>query len=81
MNASAEIACYPLSGEYGRKIGDFIVELEKCPEAVVSVQPMSSLVIGDYDQMMRHLTNICRNILEDGPAVITIRLSNACPAS
>jgi uncharacterized protein YqgV (UPF0045/DUF77 family) len=81
MNASAEIGFYPLSGEYGHKIGDFIVELEKCPEAVVTVQPMSSLVNGDYDRMMDHLTKICRSILEDGPAVITIRLSNACPTS
>jgi uncharacterized protein YqgV (UPF0045/DUF77 family) len=79
MNASAEIGFYPLSGEYSRKIGDFIVELEKCPEAVVAVQPMSSLVSGDYDRMMDHLTKICRGIFEDGPAVITIRLSNACP--
>lgn len=80
MNASAEIAFYPLSGEYGRKIGDFIIELEKCPGARVTVQPMSSLVSGDYEQMMDHLTKICRSILEAGPAVITIRLSNACPA-
>lgn len=81
MLVTAEIAYYPLAGDYNRKVETILREIEMNRNIDVSIQPMSTLVSGDFEAVLECIKTVCKNGLEAGPSVFTLRISNACPLS
>ncbi len=52
MNVSIEISLYPLDHNYVPPIIDFIDRCKKHSSLTIQVQPMSTLITGNYDVIM-----------------------------
>ncbi len=55
MKLSAEITMYPLQDDYLPAIKAIIDRLNTCEGLVVKTFPSTTLVVGDYDQVMAAL--------------------------
>jgi uncharacterized protein YqgV (UPF0045/DUF77 family) len=79
MVASAQIAIYPLRqprlSPAVQAIGDALVSAGLRPE----VGPMSTLVTGEVAHLFAALQTAFVRAAAEGPVVLTITLSNACP--
>lgn len=79
MLASAQIALYPLRqarlSPAVQAVGDALVTAGLQPE----VGPMSTLVTGEVGRLFAALQAAFVHAAEQGPVVLTITLSNACP--
>lgn len=80
MTVSAQIAIYPLwqerLGPAVHAVSDALTARGLAP----SVGPMSTLVTGELDAVLDGLREAFRAAAEAGPVVMTVTLSNACPA-
>ena len=72
MKASVEISMYPLDAEYGTPILRFIERLRKHEGLTVQTNNMSTQVFGEYDQLMRALTQEMKKSFEEENAVVMV---------
>lgn len=77
MTVTAEISYYPLSDDYVKPVNDFIEQLAD-DKITVEIGRMSSLITGDYTELMKRLTNAMGELMNNYPSVFNIKLSNAC---
>jgi uncharacterized protein YqgV (UPF0045/DUF77 family) len=79
MLASAQIAIYPLRqarlSTAVQAVGDALVTAGLQPE----VGPMSTFVTGEVDRLFGALQAAFVRAAAQGPVVLTVTLSNACP--
>jgi len=79
MLASAQIAIYPLRqarlSPAVQAVGDALRTAGLQPE----VGPMSTLVTGEVERLFAVLQTAFVRAAEQGPVVLTVTLSNACP--
>jgi uncharacterized protein YqgV (UPF0045/DUF77 family) len=79
MVASAQIAIYPLRqarlSPAVQAVGDALVSAGLHP----AVGPMSTLVTGEVERLFAALHAAFVRAAPQGPVVLTITLSNACP--
>jgi uncharacterized protein YqgV (UPF0045/DUF77 family) len=79
MLASAQIAIYPLRqprlSPAVQAVGDALVGAGLQPE----VGPMSTVVTGEVERLFAALQAAFARAAAEGPVVLTITLSNACP--
>jgi uncharacterized protein YqgV (UPF0045/DUF77 family) len=79
MLASAQVAIYPLRqarlSPAVQAVGDALVAAGLHPE----VGPMSTLVTGEVDRLFAALQMAFVRAAEQGPVVLTVTLSSACP--
>jgi uncharacterized protein YqgV (UPF0045/DUF77 family) len=78
MEITVEISYYPLDKEFEQPVLDYINSLQK--ESKVKVEPghMSTIIAGDYDDVMKLLTESIRPFMEKMPSVFAMRITNAC---
>ncbi|MGQ9848372.1 MAG: hypothetical protein ACUVQP_12855 [Bacteroidales bacterium] len=79
MNITLEISYYPLDNNANQIIKEFIEMLNESKLFQISVQPMSTLIIGEYNNIFPFLTDKILLIMEKYPSVFVLKLSNACP--
>lgn len=79
MFITLEISYYPLSEEFQKPINDFITKLSINEEIKIETGTMSSLISGDYSEVMGTLTESMKSIMEKYPSVFNIKISNTCP--
>jgi uncharacterized protein YqgV (UPF0045/DUF77 family) len=72
MNVSIEISLYPLDKMYSPIIREFIDQLRKYPDIRLIIQPASTLVVGEYEQVMRILTEELRPIMSQESTIVSI---------
>ena len=80
MNVQAEISLYPLrTDDPGHAIGMFLGKLNA---AGLRLQPgkMSSIVAGDADVVFSTVGRAFKAAVENGQAVLVMKVSNACPS-
>jgi uncharacterized protein YqgV (UPF0045/DUF77 family) len=77
--ASAQISIYPLRQERL----DQAVEIVRTALAARGLEPevgaMSTIVVGESDDIFAALAEAYREAARVGPVVLTVTLSNACP--
>lgn len=78
MNISVEISYYPLSGEYGESISEFIEKLQSRSDIGIEIGAMSSLVWGEFSDVMEAISELMEEVFEDESAVFNIKISNSC---
>jgi len=78
MYVSVEISYYPLGGEVDGPVERFIDRLDgKRFDVVPGV--MSTVLSGEFEAIMGHLSEAMGDLLERHPSVFTLKVSNSCP--
>ena len=72
MRASAEISMYPLNEDYEGPILDFIRRLDAHEGITAHSNAMSTQVFGEYDLLMKVLTEEIKAAFEQEPAVVMV---------
>ena len=80
MTVSAQIAIYPLRQERLAPVVHVVSDALTARGLAPSVGPMSTLVSGELDAVVDGLRAAFRAAAEAGHVVMTVTLSNACPA-
>lgn len=80
MMISAQIAVYPLRQERLAPAVHAVSDALTARGLAPSVGPMSTLVTGELDAVLDALREAFRATAEAGHVVMTVTLSNACPA-
>jgi uncharacterized protein YqgV (UPF0045/DUF77 family) len=77
MNISVQIGYYPLSNNFNDVIMEFIdlLHQENIP---AEVGPMSTIITGNYNEVMDLLKKMLYPFLERYPSVFTLTISNSC---
>lgn len=79
MNVTLEISYYPLNNDANQAIKKFIEMLHESKHFQISVQPMSTLIVGKYNDIFPFLTDKIQLIMEKYHSVFVLKLSNTCP--
>jgi uncharacterized protein YqgV (UPF0045/DUF77 family) len=78
MFITLEISYYPLSEEFQKPINDFITKLSINKKIKIETGTMSTLISGNYSEVMGTLTEAMKSIMEKYPSVFNIKISNSC---
>jgi uncharacterized protein YqgV (UPF0045/DUF77 family) len=79
MIVTVEISYYPLAENYNAPISEFIDRLTKNNKLKVEFGRMSSSITGEYEEIMKTLTESMGMMMETNPSVFNIKISNSCP--
>lgn len=79
MNITVEISYYPLQDKANEAISLFLQKLENVKNLDYKIQTMSTLLIGDYNEIMDFITKNIFIIMEQFPSVFVLKISNSCP--
>lgn len=73
-----EISYYPLDNNYEIKVSEFIQQLLEYRNLQINTSIMSSLVIGEYNDVITALKETMQPFLEKYPSVFRISIASAC---
>ena len=77
MTVSLDLSLYPLTPDYETPIKDFIRRLRATEGLSVATNPLATQVTGEYDTVMRALTEAMRPTLAaDVPCSFVIKILN-----
>lgn len=77
MKVSVEISYYPLIAEYEPTIIQFINKLKEHQTIKVKTNSLSTQIVGDYDQVMKVLTEeIKTSLSEEQQSVMVLKILN-----
>ena len=77
MRITIEISVFPLDKNYSPVIRSFIDSLKSRPGIEVILQPMSTLLVGDYDDCMHLIQHELKKVFEsDRTAISIVKLAN-----
>jgi uncharacterized protein YqgV (UPF0045/DUF77 family) len=77
MNISVQIGYYPLSNNFNEVLTEFIELLEQ-EEIHAEVGLMSTVITGNYNEVMDMLKKLLYPFLERYPSIFTLTISNSC---
>jgi uncharacterized protein YqgV (UPF0045/DUF77 family) len=78
MEITVEIGYYPLMNDYEKPVEKFIERLAENKKITLECGTMSSLLTGQYENVMELLNQILKPYLEKYPSVFTLKISSAC---
>jgi len=78
MEITIEISYYPLLDKYNEPVKMFINELSHNKQVTIEPGIMSSVITGQYDDVMNLLQNKLKPFLKNFPSVFTLKISNSC---
>lgn len=78
MIISVEISYYPLKDDYSKPVKEFIHSIANNSRVMTDPGKMSTLISGDYEDVMLLLVKTIKPIMEKYPSVFTLKITNAC---
>lgn len=78
MGITVEISYYALAEEYGSPVKEFLRALNAHESITIEPGVMSTMIAGEYDDVMRLLTETVRPFMEKYPSVFVLKIANAC---
>lgn len=78
MKITAEISYYPLHSEFDQKIMHFLEQLARQEQVKVEIGPMSTVLQGEYEQVMQLINVQMAETLAKENAVFNLKISNSC---
>jgi uncharacterized protein YqgV (UPF0045/DUF77 family) len=78
MEITVEISFYPLSDNFNEPVREFIEAIANNKKIVVEPGTMSTLLTGQYDDIMKLLDQKLKYFMEKYSSVFTIKISNSC---
>ena len=79
MIVTIEISYYPLVEDINKPINIFIQKINES-NCIVEPGKMSTVITGDYTEVMELLTNSMRALMDNYPSVFNLKISNSCIA-
>ncbi len=77
MIVSVEISLYPMNKNYSAAIRDFIDRINRQKGIHMKVNEMSSFLYGEYDEVMRALTEeIKTSFTQEGVIITVLKIIN-----
>ena len=77
MNVSIEISYYPLVEDFTVPINNFVRQLTNS-NIIIETGKMSTIIIGEFSEVMRLLPKAMSELMNNYPSVFNIKISNAC---
>lgn len=74
---SVEISYYPLADDFNAPINEFLKKLSN-DKLIIESGKMSTIIIGEYIDVMNMLTLAMGDLMVNFPSVFNIKLSNSC---
>jgi uncharacterized protein YqgV (UPF0045/DUF77 family) len=78
MEITVEIGYYPLMKDYEKAVESFLGKLAENKNITLKSGTMSSLLTGNYEDVMELLKQQLKPFLEKYPSVFTLKISSAC---
>jgi uncharacterized protein YqgV (UPF0045/DUF77 family) len=78
LEITVEIGYYPLMDDYEKAVECFIEKLAENKKISFESGTMSSLLTGNYEDVMELLNQQLKPFLEKYPSVFTLKISSAC---
>ena len=78
MKISIEISYYPLKDDYSNPVKEFIHAIADNSRVMTDPGVMSTIISGDYEDVMLLLVKTIKPIMEKYPSVFTLKITNAC---
>lgn len=76
---SAQVSVYPLRVERLGPVVTAAVDAMQHPGLIVQLGPMSTMVVGELDEVFTALRESFAAVTRTGEAVMVVTLSNGCP--
>ncbi len=74
---SVEISYYPLADDFNAPIREFLNKLSN-DKLIIESGKMSTIIIGEYSDVMDTLSSSMGNLMDKYPSVFNIKISNSC---
>jgi len=81
MEITLEISYYPLVDKYNVPVKKFISKIKENEKINVEAGVMSTVISGNYSDVMDMLITQLEPLMEEYPSVFNIKISNACKIS
>ncbi|MDX9881615.1 MAG: hypothetical protein RBS73_06075 [Prolixibacteraceae bacterium] len=78
MEISVEISYYSLTDDYKKPVKEFLGALQTSNNVSIEPGTMSSVITGQYDDVMKLLDETIKIFMDKYPSVFTLKISNAC---
>jgi len=78
MIITAEISYYPLTDDYSTPVNYFLEIISKT-NITVEEGKMSTILIGEYKDIMELLNKSMDELMKNHPSIFNIKISNSCP--
>ncbi|MGQ7868367.1 hypothetical protein [Sunxiuqinia sp. sy24] len=78
MYITVEISYYPLTENYDQPVFQLLDLLNNQPEITVESGTMSTLIRGEYDEVMQILNTSMKELMRNYPSVFNLKIANAC---
>lgn len=78
MYITVEISYYPLTEKYDQPVFQLLEILNSQPQIVVEPGTMSTLIRGEYDEVMSILNTSMKELMRNYPSVFNLKIANAC---
>lgn len=76
MKTSIDISFYPLNKDFRAPIKDFIAALKSQENITVKSNSMSTQVFGEYDDVMKAVTECMKNAFELPESIFVLKIIN-----
>lgn len=77
MIITVEISFYPLADNYTSYIDSFLEKISN-KNITVEIGKMSTLLIGEYGEVMKILSGSMNDIMQDCPSIFNLKIANSC---
>jgi uncharacterized protein YqgV (UPF0045/DUF77 family) len=78
MEITVEISYYSLTEDYKTPVKEFLEEMTRNGNLKIETGVMSTMITGEYDQVMPFLDKTIRSFMEKYPSVFSLKIANAC---
>ena len=80
MEITVEISYYVLQEDYNSPVLEFLDEIVENRKVVVETGVMSTVISGEYDEVMLLLVHTIKPFMQKYPSVFSLKVANACKA-
>jgi uncharacterized protein YqgV (UPF0045/DUF77 family) len=78
MIVSVDISYYPLAEDFEKPVNAFIRQLADYPDISVETGKMSTMITGEFTEIMHLLTKTMGDLMDKYPSVFSLKISNSC---
>ena len=78
MEITVEISYYALLEDYNFPVSEFLNIISKNQNITVETGVMSTVISGEFDEVMLLLVQTIKPFMEKYPSVFTLKIANAC---
>ena len=75
MQVTVEVSLYPLTEKFEQVVIDYIGQIKKTPGIKVEVNGLSTQVFGEYELVMKTMTEVNKNTFEQHRCVILMKMA------